>query len=99
MPSIGDIQEAYREMYDNWMKVCNLNKSLKDKLFMLADENAKLKSALVNLNNLVKEKDEKVYEIITDLEGKTKNLRMLNPKTTKLDQILNMGQSMNNRNG
>ena len=31
-------------MYDNWIKVCNVNKSLKDKLFELVDENAELKS-------------------------------------------------------
>ena len=59
-PSIEDIQKAYREMYDNWIKICNVNKSLKDKLFELADENAELKNELVNLKNRVKEKDEKV---------------------------------------
>ena len=31
--SIEDIHKAYREKYDNWIKVCNVNKSLKDKLF------------------------------------------------------------------
>ena len=31
--STKDIQKAYQEMYDNWIKVCNMNKSLKDKLF------------------------------------------------------------------
>ena len=60
VPSIEDIQKAYREMYDNWIKVCNVNKSLKDKLFKLADENAKLKSVSANWKNLLKEKDEKV---------------------------------------
>ena len=77
-------------MYDNWIKVCNVNKSLKDKLFVLVDENAELKSELVNLKNLVKEKDEKVQEITTDLESTKKNPRMLNFGITKLDQILSM---------
>ena len=31
--SIEEIQEAYWEMYYNWMKVCNVNKSLKDNFF------------------------------------------------------------------
>ena len=35
-PSIEDIQETYQEIYDNWINVCNVNKSLKDKLFELA---------------------------------------------------------------
>ena len=55
-PSTEDIQKAYQEMYDNWIKVCNVNKSLKDKLFKLADENAKLKSVSANWKNLLKEK-------------------------------------------
>ena len=78
--------------------VSNVNKSLKDKNFVTKDENAILKSALVNLKNLVKEKDEKFQEITADLEAIEKNLRMLNSGITKLDQILNMGQSMNNMN-
>ena len=68
-PSIEDIQKAYREMYDNWIKVCNVNKSFKDKLFELTDENAELKSASANWKNLLKEKDEKVQEIKAELEN------------------------------
>ena len=76
-------------MYNNQLKVCNTNKSLKDKIVEINDENTNLKSALVNLKNLVKEKNEKVQEIIVELESTKKNLRMLNFGTTKLDQILN----------
>ena len=49
-------------MYDNWIKVCNVNKSLKNKLFELADENAELKSASTNWKNLLKEKDKKKFK-------------------------------------
>ena len=86
-------------MYDNWIKVCNVNKSLKDKLFELADENAELKSASANWKNLLKEKDDKIQEIKVELENTHKNLRMLNFGTSNLEQILNMGQSVCNRNG
>ena len=78
-------------MYDNWIKVCNVNKSLKDKLFKLADKNAELKSASANWKNLLKEKDEKVQEIKAGLDNTQKNLRMLNSGTSNLEQILNMG--------
>ena len=47
-------------MYRNWLKVCNVNKSLKDKIVEIDEENVDLKSALVNLKNLVKEKDKKI---------------------------------------
>ena len=80
-------------------KVIDWNKSLKDKNFEIEKENTNLKSALVNLKNLVKKKQEKIQEITVDLEGIKKNLRMLNSTTTKLDQILNMKQSMSNQNG
>ena len=75
-----------------------MNKSLKDKIFELADENEVLKGAVFNLKRIVKEKDENVHEITTELESRKKILRMLNFDTTKLDQILNMGQSMSNQN-
>ena len=32
-PSTEDTQKAYQKMYDNWIKVCDVNKSLKDKKF------------------------------------------------------------------
>ena len=97
--STEDIKKAYREMYNNWLKICNVKTSLKDKIIEINEENIDLKSTLVNLKILVKEKDEKIQEITVDLEGIKKNLRMLNFGTTKLDQVLNMGQSMNNRSG
>ena len=97
--SIKDIQKAYQEMYDNFIKVCDVNKSLKDKLFKLVDENEELKDLVFNLKSLMKEKDEKVQELTAKLDSTKKNLRMLNSRTTKLDHILNIGQSMNNQNG
>ena len=77
-------------MYDNWIKVCNVNKLLKDKIFELVDENEELKGIVFNLKSLVKEKDEKVQELNAELDNTKKNLRMLNFGTTKLEQILNM---------
>ena len=36
-------------MYDNWIKVCNVNKSLKDKIFELANENERVEKCFVQL--------------------------------------------------
>ena len=55
-PSTKDIQKAYQEMYDNQIKVCNVNKSLRDKMFKLVDENKELKYVMFNLKNFVKKK-------------------------------------------
>ena len=77
----------------------NVNKSLKNKISKLANENKELEGVVFNLKSLVKEKDEKVQELLVELDSTKKNLRMLNFGTTKLDQILNMRQSISNRNG
>ena len=50
-------------MYDHWIKVYNVNKSLKNKIFELADENEVLKGVVFNLKSIVKEKDEKVQNL------------------------------------
>ena len=47
-------------MYDHWIKVCNVNKSLKNKIFELVDENEMLKGVVFNLKSIVKQKDKKV---------------------------------------
>ena len=74
----------------------NVNKSLKNKISKLANENKELEGVVFNLKSLVKEKDEKVQELLVELDSIKKNLRMLNFGTTKLDQILTIGQSSKN---
>ena len=58
-------------MYDNWIKVCNLNKSLKDKNFEFTNENEKLKAVVFNFKNLVK-KNDKVQKLTAELESTKK---------------------------
>ena len=50
-------------MYEKWLKVCEVNKSLKNKIIELGNENEMFKGASANQKNLLKEKDEKVHEI------------------------------------
>ena len=63
-------------MYDNWIKVCNLNKSLKDKNFEFTNENEKLKAVVFNFKNLVK-KNDKVQKLTAELESTKKNLKKI----------------------
>ena len=58
-----------------------------------------LKGVVFNLKSTVKEKDEKVQELTTELKSTKKNLRILNSGTIQLDQILSMGQFVSNRSG
>ena len=57
------------------------------------------KGASTNQRDPFKVKDEKIQELKDELENTQKNLRRLNSSTQNLDQILSMGQSVNNRNG
>ena len=55
-----EILKAYQELLENFIKVRNLNKSLKDKVFDLVGENKWLEGAMSNYKHLLKEKDERI---------------------------------------
>ena len=78
-------------MYEKWLKVCEVNKSLKNKIIELRDKNEMFKVASANWRNLLRLKDEKIQELKAELKNTQKNLRMLNSGTQNLDQILSMG--------
>ena len=92
-PSTEDIQEAYQIMYDNWIKVCKTNKALKERVVKLTKEKEVLKRATINYELLASDRERKIQQINSELINTQKNLKMLNFGTTKLDQILTMGQS------
>ena len=83
--------KAYKDLLKKFIKVHILNKSLKYKICDLVGENKWLETSLTKYEILLKEKDDKVLDIATELDNTKKNLRMLNFGTTKLDQILSMG--------
>ena len=76
-----------------------MNKSLKDKICDLIGEKKSLKEFMAKYKVLLEEKNERILELTTEIDSTKKNLRMLNSSTTNLDQILNIGQSTNIRNG
>ena len=55
-------------MYDNWLKVCGINKSLKNKILELGEENEVFKGALTKWKDLQREKDEKIQELKVELK-------------------------------
>ena len=92
-PSTEDIQEAYQIMYENWLKVCKTNKSLKEKIVKLNKEKEVMKRAAVNYEFLASERERKIQQISIELTNTQKSLKMLNSGSTKLDHILSMGQT------
>ena len=75
-----------------------MNKSLKDKICDLVGEKKSLEESMAKYKVFLEEKDERILELTTEIDNTKRNLRMLNFGTTKLDQILNIGQSTNIRN-
>ena len=59
-------------MYEKWLKVCEINKSLKNKIVELGDENEMFKGASANWRDLLKLKDEKIQELKVELENTEK---------------------------
>ena len=80
-------------MYENWLKVCKTNKALKEKVAELTKEREVLKRAAINYEFLTSDRERKIQQISSELINTQKNLKMLSSGTTKLDQILTMGQS------
>ena len=82
--STEDIREVYQKMYEKWLKVCEVNKPLKNKIIEVGDENEMFKGASTNWRDLLKLKDEKIQELKAKLENTQKNLRILNYGTQNL---------------
>ena len=53
-------KKSYQVMYNNWLKVCKLNKFLKEKIVELTKEREVMKRAVNNYEFLAIEKERKV---------------------------------------
>lgn len=65
----------------------------------LVKEKDVLKKATINFELLITEKEKKLQESRAKLENTQKNLKMLNSGTNKLDHILSLGKSSDDRHG
>ena len=66
-PSTEDIQEAYQIMYDNWVKVCKINKALKERVAELTKEKEVLKRATINYEFLASDRERKIQQVSSEL--------------------------------
>ena len=83
-------------MYNNWLKVCKLNKSSKERIVELTKEKDVMKIVAINYEFLTSEREIKIQQNSHELINTQKNLKILNSGSTKLDQILTMGQPNKN---
>ncbi|GAA0175976.1 hypothetical protein LIER_29052 [Lithospermum erythrorhizon] len=90
--TIEGLVEQYTQLFDYCTKLEGDLKVQKKENRILIDENNKM----LNVNSELKENVEKLS---TELESMRKSVRMLNSGTSKLDEILSLGQSPNNHTG
>ena len=66
-PSTEDIQEPYQIMCYIWLKVCKLNKSLKERIMELTKEKDVMKITRINYEFLASKKERKIQQISNEL--------------------------------
>ena len=59
-PRTKDIKNVYHVIYNNWLNVCKLDKSLKEKIMKLTKEKKVMKRVAINYEFLATEKERKV---------------------------------------
>ena len=90
----GCFQEAYDNIYSQWLRICNENHSLvSDKNVFLDFENKADKKVQVSF------KEEKISDISSELERTQKNIKMLNFDSVNLEQILFNGKTIGDHKG
>jgi len=93
------IQEAYETMFNKWVLVVKMNKSLWERVNKLIKENDVLKRVAINYEFQAAEKEKKLQETRAELEHTQKSLKMMNSGTSKLDHILSIGKASGDRHG
>jgi len=67
--TIDAIQESYKTMFSKWVKVCEMNKSLREQVDELVKEKDVLKRAIVNYEFQATENEKKLQDTRAELES------------------------------
>ncbi|KAI3467874.1 hypothetical protein Pfo_024537 [Paulownia fortunei] len=97
-PSFEDIQQMYNKIFQNWLEICKINKSLEEQMIGLTKEHELMKVEILQLTNLVAEKDRKIQEIEQKLFH-TQRMMNLDSGKKKLDKILFIGKPCSDHHG
>lgn len=86
------LSEAYKQMYESWVKVCSENQSLMKKNKELSFEIKQLTSLNEDFEKEIISKNVEINKLSKDVHTLEKNVRMLNPGSTIFEDIQNAGQ-------
>ena len=92
-------QDAYKNMYAQWLRVVDENHALVSENAFLINFKDKSKEKVQVLKRFVVEKGDGIKDISTELERPQKNLKMLNSGSEQLDQILSKSKFIGNQEG
>ncbi|XP_024019584.1 uncharacterized protein LOC112091065 [Morus notabilis] len=93
------IHEAYETMFNKWVLVVKMNKSLQERVDELIKEKDVLKRAVVNNEFWAVENEKKLQETRAESEHTQKSLKMMNSGTTKLGHIPSIGNASGDQHG
>ncbi|XP_024018312.1 uncharacterized protein LOC112090655 [Morus notabilis] len=91
------IKEAYETMFNKWVLIVKMNKSLRERIDELIKEKDVLRRAAVNYEFRAVEREKKLLETRFELEYTQKSFKMMNSGTTKLDHIISIGKASGDR--
>ncbi|KAI3470674.1 hypothetical protein Pfo_027337 [Paulownia fortunei] len=66
-PSIEEIQQMYNKIFQKWLEICKINKSLEKQIVELNKEKESVKVEILKFINLVAKNDQKIHEIEQEL--------------------------------
>ena len=87
------LQEAYKKIYTQWLKVSASNQALNSEIQVLCELNPKAEGKIFELEVLLAKKVEDLKSVTTKLERTQKSLRFLNNSLSKLNHLITTGKS------
>ena len=96
---LESLQEAYENMYTQWLKVCASNRAINGEIQVLRDLNEKIKGKISQLEVMITEKEKSLKSVAIELERTKKRLRLLNNGSNKLDHLITTGKPFGDDSG
>ena len=86
------LKESYKIMYDQWLKVCSENR-------LMAGNNKNFVEKIEKLEMIIASKNDEIVSLNKEIEFLQKGVKMLNPRSGILDDILSVGKKVGDYSG
>ena len=93
------LKESYKDMYDQWLRVCSENRLMASNNKLLQDKNDDLVNTVRDLEGQIIAKDCEIKRLANEINHMIKGVKMLNPNSKILDDVIDAGQKAGNYSG